>query len=152
MSLKNWRLLSDMGGCVLNCLMYDYISKYITTAARINFTVQRAANRDIHSSRAVRQARKPQESRLCDFDHIYNKVPPNRTKRIFGAFLKPCEENARRWLFKTAVYNIPPNLSITKEVSRKPLSCADLVLYSIMLRGNTMSCADCRRSSAGKTS
>lgn len=140
-----------MGGCVLNCLMYDYISKHITTAARINFTTQKSRKPWYTFKQSLRQARKPQERRVCDFDPCIVKLPLNRTKRFFGAFLKPCEETAPQRLFKTAVYNISPNLSITKEVSRKPLSCADLVLYSIMLRENTKSCADCRRSSAGKT-
>lgn len=75
-----------MGGCVSNCMMHDYISEYITAAARINFTAQRAANRDIHSSRAVRQARTPQESRVCDFDHVERRLPHKRQSEFLGHF------------------------------------------------------------------
>lgn len=73
-----------MGGCMSNCMVYGYISKYITTAARINFTAQRAAKRDIHSSRAVRQARKQQESRVCDFDHVERRLPHKRQSEFLG--------------------------------------------------------------------
>lgn len=71
-----------MGGCVSNCMMHDYISEYITAAARINFTAQRAAD---HIYIQAEPSGK-RERRVCDFDTAERRLPHKRQSEFLGHF------------------------------------------------------------------